>query len=64
MLEGLALAAFRFIRPLTVVARKYSDSDRANVDIYLPHWLAKYNKQIYTAILVVFIIITVVRLIP
>jgi hypothetical protein len=64
VLEGLTLAAFRFMCPLTVIARKYSDSDRANFDIYLPHWLAKYNKQIYTAILVVIMIITVVRLIP
>ena len=34
------------------MARKYSDSTKANFDIYLPEWLAKYNKEIYTTIVV------------
>ena len=47
VLEGLTLLVFKFFCPLTVIARKYSSSNKANFDIYLPHWLAKYNKQIY-----------------
>lgn len=57
-LEGLVLLAFKFFCPLTVMARKYSDSTRHNFDIYLPEWLAKYNKQIYTCIMGVIVIIT------
>lgn len=61
--EVIALLAFRFFCPLTVMARKYSDSPRSNFDIYLPEWLAKYNKQIYTFILVVIIGLTIYRLV-
>ena len=63
VLEGITLWAFRFYCPLTVIARKYSDSPKANFDIYLPHWLAKYNKLIYTCILGVIVLITIYRLI-
>jgi len=62
ILEGITLAAFKFMCPLTVIARKYSDSTKPNFDIYLPHWLAKYNKQIYTAILVFIICITIFQI--
>jgi hypothetical protein len=48
--------------PVTVLARRYSDSTKANFDIYLPEWLAKYNKLIYTLILIVVIFITVYQL--
>jgi hypothetical protein len=33
--------------PLTDVAARYTDDRRANFDIYLPEWLARYNKQIF-----------------
>lgn len=61
VLEGLTLLVFKFFCPLTVIARKYSSSNKANFDIYLPHWLAKYNKQIYTSILGFIIIIHIYR---
>ncbi|MCY2688569.1 hypothetical protein [Salinimicrobium sp. TH3] len=48
--EGLVLLLFKMFCPLTVIARKYSDSEKANFDIFLPEWLAKYNKEIFTAI--------------
>ncbi len=63
VLEGLVLLAFKFYCPLTVWARKYSDSTKANFDIYLPHWLAKYNKMIYTSILLIIAIITIFQLV-
>ena len=37
--------------PLTIVARRYSDSQLPNFDIYLPIWLARYNKHIYGVLL-------------
>lgn len=48
--ELLLLLIFRFYCPLTLMARKYSDSQKDNFDIYLPNWLAKYNKLIYSGI--------------
>jgi hypothetical protein len=63
LLEGLVLLLFRFYCPLTLLARRYSDSNRANFDIYLPHWLAKYNKAIYSGILCIIILLTIWRLI-
>ena len=62
-MEGLVLLVFKSFCPITVVARKYSDSDRANFDIYLPNCLAKYNKVIYTSIVIVGVVILLFRLI-
>jgi len=61
-LEGIVLAAFKMSCPLTLLARKYSKSTSDNFDIYLPDWLAKYNKQIFTTIFVVGLIIVFLRL--
>ncbi len=48
--EGLVLVLFKNHCPLTLVARKYSASQADNFDIFLPNWLARYNKQIFTTI--------------
>lgn len=50
LVEGIVLLIFRMFCPLTLIARKYSDSEKANFDIFLPEWLAKYNKEIFTSI--------------
>jgi hypothetical protein len=63
ILEGIILLIFKFFCPLTLIARKYSDSTRANFDIYLPEWLAKYNKQIYSVLLGIILLLTIYRLI-
>lgn len=60
--EGITLMICGWACPLTLIARKYSDSDRHNFDIYLPNWLAKHNKLIYCSIMGVIIILTLVRL--
>jgi len=62
-IEGLVLLLFKMKCPLTIVARKYSDSTKDNFDIYLPNWLARYNKEIYTTILMVILAILVYRMI-
>jgi hypothetical protein len=62
LLEGLVLLLFKMKCPLTVIARRYSDSTEENFDIYLPNWLAKHNKIIYTSILAVIILILISRL--
>ena len=63
VLEGLILLVFKSICPVTLWARKYSDSTKDNFDIYLPNWLARYNKLIYTTIVVIALIILAIRLI-
>ena len=45
--EVVVLLANRLRCPLTAVAARYTDDTRANFDIYLPLWLATYNKQIF-----------------
>ncbi|PHR13211.1 MAG: hypothetical protein COA40_06875 [Aequorivita sp.] len=63
IIEALVLLAFKMFCPLTVLARKYSDSTRDNFDIFLPNWLAKYNKLIYSAIFGIAVIIVIYRLV-
>jgi len=63
ILEGLTLLLFKFFCPLTIIARSYSDSTRDNFDIYLPNWLARYTKLIYTSIVGVIILILMYRMI-
>jgi len=59
--EGLTLLLFKMFCPLTVIARKYSDSQKDNFDIFLPNWLAKHNKLIFTSIFVVALAIVLWR---
>lgn len=53
--EVLVLLVFRMACPLTLVARRYSASQAPDFDIYLPAWIARYNKLIYGLIMVVVI---------
>ena len=61
-MEGIILLVFKNICPVTLIARKYSASEKDNFDIFLPNWLAKYNKQIYSVIVFVALFILVLRL--
>ena len=62
VLEGLTLLLFSGRCPLTLVARKYSDSEHDNFDIFLPEWLARYNKQIFTTLYLIGVILVVYRM--
>jgi hypothetical protein len=61
-LEAMTLLIFKSFCPVTILARKYSDSAKANFDIFLPEWLAKNNKLIYTYIVIVVIFVTAYQL--
>lgn len=61
--EGLTLLLFNKLCPLTIIARKYSESTKDNFDIYLPNWLARHTKLIYTCIMVAVIGIAIYQLI-
>ena len=45
--ECLVLAINRGRCPLTDIAARYTDDRACNFDIYLPLWLACYNKHIF-----------------
>ena len=61
-LEGLILLAFKSHCPLNLLARKYSNSKKDNFDIYLPSWLAKYTKLIYTTIFAIAFMIAIYQI--
>jgi hypothetical protein len=46
MIEVAVLVLNRMRCPLTGIAARFTEDRRANFDIYLPLWLARYNKQI------------------
>lgn len=62
LLEGLVLLFFKMKCPLTIIARRHSDSTKDNFDIFLPDWLAKHNKLIYTTIFVFIVCLLIYRL--
>ena len=47
LVEVLVLVFNRMHCPLTAVAARHTLDRRANFDIYLPEWLARYNKVIF-----------------
>jgi hypothetical protein len=52
LLECAILALNRGRCPLTDVAARHTDERAANFDIYLPEWLAQYNKEIFGTLFV------------
>ena len=47
-LEGVILVICRWRCPLTLLGEKYTDDTRIGFDIFLPAWLAKHNKTIFS----------------
>ena len=47
--------------PLTGIAAQYTQDRRANFDIYLPEWLAKYNVKIFTVLIVLEILVVIIN---
>jgi hypothetical protein len=63
LFEAIILLIFKMKCPLTIIARRYSDSDKDNFDIYIPNWVARHNKMIYFFILVIIILILIYQLV-
>lgn len=61
-IESVVLLMFGWKCPLTVVARKYSNSTEPNFDIYLPKSFARYNKEIYSVVMLLIVAILIYRL--
>jgi len=51
--EVAVLAAFHWRCPLTAVAARFTGDRSDNFGIYLPLWLARYNKQVFGTLFVV-----------
>jgi len=47
LVEVLVLALNDWHCPLTPVAAHYTSDRRDNFDIFLPEWIARYNKEIF-----------------
>jgi len=60
-LEVLVLAFNQWRCPLTPIAARYTDDRRPNFDIYLPEWLARYNKEIFGTIYVIGLLVLLGR---
>jgi hypothetical protein len=56
--EVLVLAFNAMRCPLTAVAARYTCDRRENFDIYLPLWLARYNKHVFGTLYVAGIVYT------
>jgi hypothetical protein len=59
--EVVVLAVNRWRCPLTPIAARYTEDRRANFDIYLPEWLARYNKEIFGPLYLAGVVFLVVR---
>lgn len=60
-IEVLILVVNNWNCPLTHLAARYTENRQDNFDIYLPHWLARYNKEIFGSLYVAGIVYTLTR---
>ncbi len=59
-LEVLVLVFNGMKCPMTGVAARYTGDRQDNFDIYLPLWVARYNKQIFGTLFVAGVVYTLV----
>lgn len=59
ILESFILFINKWTCPLTPIARKYTKDNNDNFDIYLPNWLAKHNKVIFTVLFLIGLILVI-----
>ncbi|MDQ7815572.1 MAG: hypothetical protein RDU14_00940 [Melioribacteraceae bacterium] len=55
--ESIVILVNSWRCPLTNIARKYTEEESPNFDIYLPLTIAKYNKEIFSVILTLIFLI-------
>ena len=61
LIECLILVANRMRCPLTGLAARHTDDRSPNFDIYLPAWVARYNKQIFGTLYIVGVLFKLYR---
>ncbi len=62
IIEGIILLVNGWRCPLTLLGQKYTDNTDTGFDIFLPKWLAKNNKTIFTTIYFIDVVIVIYRL--
>ena len=60
-IEVLVLLLNGWRCPLTPVAARYTLDRRSNFDIFLPEWLARYNKEVFGTLYLLGLIVVVYR---
>jgi hypothetical protein len=63
LFECVVLLINKWKCPLTSIADKYTDNRSANFDIFLPEWLAKYNKILFSLIFLVGLLLVLWRIV-
>jgi hypothetical protein len=53
VVEGVVLLANGWKCPITDLAAKYTTDRSPSFDIYMPNWLARHNKTIFTSLFLV-----------
>lgn len=61
MIEVLVLLANSWRCPLTPIAARFTEDRRPNFDIYLPEWLARWNKEIFGSLFLAGVALTLGR---
>jgi hypothetical protein len=59
--EGILLLANSGKCPLTPIAARYTESAEDNFDIFLPKWLARNNKLLFTTIFAIGVVLVLWR---
>jgi hypothetical protein len=60
--EGAILILNRWSCPLTTIAQQYTVDRRDNFDIYLPEWLARHNKTIFSTLFLTGLVLLLLRI--
>jgi len=63
VIEGIVLLVNKWKYPLTSIAYKYTNNHSVGFDIYLPAWLAKHNKAVFTSLFVIGLLLVIWRVV-
>lgn len=63
IMEGIILLINRWRCPLTSLGERYTERTDVGFDIFLPKWVAKNNKIIFTTLYIVGVMIVIYRLV-
>ncbi len=64
VLEGIVLLLNKGSCPSTPWAARFTDAREDNFDIFLPRWLARHNKVIFTTIFGFGVMVVIFRVLP
>ena len=61
LFEGIVLLINKWKCPFTILGYKYTDNHPVGFDIYLPAWLAKHNKTIFSSLFTIGLVLVLWR---